>query len=192
MKKIIGILLLLLFPIVSFAQEQQEVLDEKTLKEFQKEKQQAEKKEAEKKLKELVDSMIENRSFVLEANYISGKSGSQIPVNSNLNFISVDSTEAVIQLGSPWGIGLNGVGGITVDGNITKYKFLKDSTKRGTSYSITMYIMSSMGIYDILLWVSQSGSATATIRGTTSGQLNYTGSLVPLSLSKVYKGQSSP
>ena len=50
--------------------------------------------------------------------------------------------------------------------------------------------MSNAGTYDIHLMVNPEGHADATIRGNWSGQLNYYGRLVPLGVSKVYKGMS--
>lgn len=136
--------------------------------------------------------MLKYQRFVLEANYVSGRTGELFPVNSNLNFMRLDSTKAVLQLGSTGGIGSNGVGGITLDGSVSKYQVKTNKTKRGKSYTVTFYVVTNLGTYDIVMFVSQSGNAEATIRGTTAGQLTYTGDLVPISLSTVYKGTSYP
>jgi hypothetical protein len=53
-----------------------------------------------------------------------------------------------------------------------------------------MMIMTSIGMYDIFLTVSPDGNASATIGGNWGGKLNYHGRLVPLGVSKVYKGRS--
>ena len=59
-----------------------------------------EKREAERELQyELTEYMLENRSFVLEADFLQGRFGSRVYVNSTINFIAVDSTEATIQIG---------------------------------------------------------------------------------------------
>ena len=137
--------------------------------------------------------MIQNHRFILEADYISGNTGRRYIVNSKLNFIMCDSTDAVIQLGSSTGMGYNGVGGITIDGRVTSYKLEEKQNKKGlTNYSITLYIASSLGVFDIQMWVSPSGSADATVRGNFAGAVTYSGKLVPLGQSRVYKGMSSP
>lgn len=194
MKKILFFLVMFMLPIVIYSQSEQDPSDKKAQKEIRKEKRRAERKAMEDSVKQVVKYMVENRSFVLEADYISGKSGSRIPVSSNLNFIIVDSAKSVIQLGSASSssIGYNGVGGITVDGTISRYELNKKENKSGVSYTITLYVNTSIGVYDIVLWISQSGNTTATIRGNTSGQLSYSGNIVPIEQSRVYKGHSYP
>jgi len=150
-----------------------EILSKKEQRKLAREHRLSEKHSEEEKRSEITEYMVQNQRFILEADYISGRTGSRYPVSSTLNFIFVDSTDAVIQIGSPSGIGYNGVGGITIDGRVTKYELTEKQNKRGTSYSITMYVMSSLGTYDIQLWVSQLGNADASIRGNFSGAVTY-------------------
>jgi hypothetical protein len=191
-------LLLILLIIMSaftnriYSQYEEPVMNKKEIKALEKEKRQAEKKEQEEYEKKLVEYMIDNKKFVLEADYLSGSSGSRIPVNSTLNFIVIDSNKVIIQLANSWGAGYNGLGGITLDGSITKYDIHKQEGKRGVSYSLTVFIMSSLGTYDIQFWISQNGYADASISGNTSGRLNYSGKIVPLKMSRTFKGQSYP
>jgi hypothetical protein len=192
MKKIVFLIGLLILPMVTYSQSEQQTPDKKTEKEIQKEKKKAEKKAAEDSVKRVITLMVENHRFVLEADYVAGRTGERIPVNSTLNFIIVDSAKAVIQLGRSTGVGSNGVGGITVDGTVSRYEFTKKENKNGVSFTITLYVNTSLGTYDIVLWVSQNGNTSATVRGNTSGQLNYTGTMVPLGLSRIYKGHSYP
>jgi hypothetical protein len=191
-KKQFLLFLLAFITLNTFSQYEEQVLDKKEIKALEKEKRLAEKKENEENTKKLVEYMIDNKQFVLEANYLSGRSGSRIPVNSNLNFISIDSTKGVIQLANTWGVGYNGVGGITVEGSITKYVVSKKESKHGTSYTIMVYFMSNLGMYDICLWVSQGGNADASISGISPGQLNYSGQLVPVETSRTYKAHAFP
>jgi hypothetical protein len=175
-----------------YSQYDEQVMTKEETKALEKEKREAEKKESQENEKKLVEYMLDNKKFVLEANYLSGNTGSRIPVNSTLNFITIDSLKGVIQLANTWGTGYNGLGGITVEGSITKYDLKKKETKRGTSYTIMIYFMSSLGMYDISLWVSSNGNADASISGITPGQLNYSGQLVPIQASRTYKGHSYP
>ena len=82
------------------------------------------------------------------------------------------------------------MGGTTVDGTLTRYE-VKNVGKNKSSYSISMIFNSSLGTYDITLMVSATGKADATIGGTWPGKINYHGELVPLALSRIYKGNSS-
>ena len=147
-----------------------------------------EKQKKEEWMKQVTQSMINNRRFVLEADYISGKSGTLIPVNPSINFIIVDSANATMQLGSATGVGGNGLGGITVSGNVSKYEAIRIEKKKYVAYNVLVIVFNNLGTYDIHLTVTDNGKADATIRSTTSGQVSYTGTLYPPEVSKVFKG----
>ena len=101
----------------------------------------------------------------------------------------LDSLKGTIQLGSAMSVGYNGVGGATIDGRITKYEYTVMG-KKEDSYSVMLTFMSPVGTYDITLMVTSQGYADASVRGNWSGQLNYHGKLVPLTLSRIFKGQA--
>jgi hypothetical protein len=171
----------------AYSQEETKQLSPKELRKLQKEQRKAEKAAEAERMAELTKLMVEQQKFVLEADFLSDKYGQRAPVTPTINFVLVDSLVGTIQFGDAQRIGYNGVGGATVDGRITKYEY-STVGKKGDSYSIQMIFMSSIGSYDISLMVSASGNADASIRGNWSGQLNYHGKLVPLSLSRIYKG----
>ena len=137
---------------------------------------------------EKTSQMIQQKTFVLEANWLSDKYGSRIPVEPNLNFISIDSSDVVLQIGSNGNIGYNGVGGVTLDGQLTSWKVRKNDKK--LNYMIQANVMTPIGIFDISMMVSADGQTNASITGLRNGQLNYTGNIVPLDMSRVYKGQT--
>lgn len=141
------------------------------------------------RMAEMTNQMVKLQRFVLEANFLSDRYGTRVPVSQNINFIMIDSLNATVQFGSAFTMGYNGVGGETFDGRITRYEYDMIGRKKDV-YSIKMIFMSSVGIYDILLTVNREGYADASIRGNWAGQLNYHGKLVPLGLSKVYKGHA--
>jgi hypothetical protein len=165
------------------------LIDKKEQRKLAREHRQAEKQAEALKKKQQVAELIDSHRFVLKANYINGSRGERQVVSSNLNFIIIDSTEATIQLGSGWGIGYNGVGGITVDGRITKFEVNKKESKKGVSYSVTVYILSGIGQYDVQFWISQNGSANATVRGNYPGSVTYSGDIVALKEARIYKAQ---
>jgi hypothetical protein len=163
--------------------------DIKEQKAYEKQKQrEAREKEREKNI-EMTSQMVKLHRFVLEADYLSNKYGVRIPVSRDINFIMVDSTDAVLQTGSAFTLGYNGVGGETVSGRITKFDYGMTG-KNKDSYSIRMVVLSPVGVYDITLLINPEGYADASIRGNWSGQLNYHGRLVPLGLSRVYEGHT--
>lgn len=189
MKSILALIFILGIGGSALAQDHQvqEQLDKKTLKKYQKmEKREREKMEEERRLKEM-KKLLESRQFVLEADYLSGRYGSLIPVVSNLNFIMIDSTTSVIQVGSASGMGYNGVGGITDEGRVTKFEL--DERKNG--YSLKVYTNSSLSSFTIFFNVSASGNATARISGMRGGTLTYHGDLTPINESYIYQGHTT-
>ncbi|MFC2080885.1 DUF4251 domain-containing protein [Bacteroidota bacterium] len=164
-----------------------EILTKSELKRLQKEQQKAEKEAELAKAAEITEFIIANQQFVLEADYLSNKSGERISVIPSINFVMVDSLTGTLQLGSAMDAGYNGVGGATIQGKISSYEYIKIGKKKD-SYSIRMIIMSSIGNYDITLMVSSHGRADANIRGNWGTTLSYHGKLIPLSESRVFKG----
>lgn len=189
MKTLTVLLSLLFFTGISFAQEEQ-VYTRKELKTIKKEERKAQQKARDEENRKLTDLMLKSHRFVLEADYLSNGKGQRMLVQSNLNFIAIDSIEATIQLARVSGVGYNGVGGITVDGRVTKYDLKVIQGKKDSSYTLTVFIMTSLGTYDITFMISSTGTTDATIRGTTTGQIRYNGHLVPIGVSRVYKGRS--
>jgi hypothetical protein len=147
------------------------------------------KKDAE--LKILYDStsqVLDNRQFVLEADFLDNLKGRRINVLSSLNFIQVDTTYSVIQIGSNNGIGYNGVGGITAEGKISNWKMEKNDKNK--SIQVSMTVMTNIGIYDVFMDISADGDASAVISGLRPGRLRYDGKIVPLDESSVFKGHT--
>ena len=185
MKKVTIIIIAALISMPAFTQELNRKEQRKLEKELKKEQQAA---EAEQKA-QVVTAMVELQRFVLEADMLRDKRGNSVPVVSNINFISADSLTGVIQVGSHTYIGRNGVGGITVDGNISQYKFSRH--EKSGSYNITYILRAPVESYDVQISARPDGRADATVRSTTWGdQLRYSGYLVPLGLSRVFKGMS--
>jgi hypothetical protein len=154
---------------------------------------QAQNKDEQRKAKEdaeykTTSNMLDSMSFVLEAYTLRDQWGNIANVSSSLNFIRVDSTQAVMQIGSNSRIGPNGVGGVTAKGRVSKWKL--DKNEKRKSFTLNFTVISPIGIYDILMFINSNGNATATISGLDPGKLIYNGNLVPLSQSRVYEGQS--
>ncbi len=179
MKKLFILLILAISANFVFAQNQ-----ENELKLTKKERRKA---EAEQKFM-MTKNMLENKNFVLETDYLQDKYGNRILVNPTINFVMVDSSEAVIQIGSNSGYGPNGVGGITAKGEISNWE-LKENEKKNTFF-LKMSVMTPIGIYDLHLNIGPTGQATADLTGLRAGHLTFDGDLVMLEESAVYEGHS--
>ncbi|HNR43272.1 MAG TPA: DUF4251 domain-containing protein [Bacteroidales bacterium] len=134
----------------------------------------------------LLNDLVTSRSFVVEADFLENKYGEKVPVSSSINFIMVNADEGVLQTGSNFRIGYNGVGGVTAEGTIGDYQVVKNP--KNLSYNVKFHIVTNLGSYDIFLTVFSDFRARATISGVTSAKLTYTGRFEDLSRSKVYKG----
>ena len=187
MKKAITIIAALLIAMAAYPQEQELSKREKKKLEKELRKEQAA-KEGEMKA-QVVALMVEYQRFVLEADMLRGKTGDQVQVSSNLNFIASDSITGVIQIGQNAYVGLNGVGGITVEGPVSNYKYTVNE-KNGV-FNVSYNLRSTTGTYDIRMTIFPDGRADATVSSNWPGQLNYAGYLVPLAQSRVYKGSTT-
>lgn len=132
--------------------------------------------------------MLENKDFVLESFALQNRYGYRIEVSSNLNFVAVDSTEAIIQIGSNYRLGPNGVGGVTARGPITKWNLKEDPKTK--SFNLQLTVMTKIGFYDLSLNISADGRADALLTGLSAGRLTFNGNLVPWQESSVYVGTS--
>ncbi len=131
---------------------------------------------------------IDSRQFVIEALFLADKHGQRIVVDPILNFIGIDHDKSAFQFGNGSDIGYNGVGGVTVEGNVTNYEV---SVNKKGIYSINFRISAPTGSVFVSMTVSPTGQADAVISGNTSTKLKYSGNLVPLNESRVYKGSTT-
>jgi hypothetical protein len=185
MRRVIIFLVAAAISLPAFNQE----LSRKEQRQLEKEMKREQKAAEAAQKSEIVTAMVELQRFVLEANTLRDKRGTSVPVASNINFISADSLTGVIQVGSNLYVGRNGVGGVTVEGKVSDYKFNRH--ERSGSYNISYILQTPVGSYDVQITAYPDSRADATVRSTTWGdQLRYSGYLVPLGLSRVYKGMS--
>ena len=143
---------------------------------------------------ELLDQMffdeakqaIEMKNFILEADHVMFKYGTTAFVSPNTNFVAVKGNKAVVQVAFNIPIsGPNGLGGITVNGNISGYKQTTD--KKG-KISVSMNVM-GVGISAQV----NKGSNNASVDispNFNSNNFSSTGSLLPMAKANVFKGNS--
>lgn len=151
-----------------------------------------EKKDAERAQQYLnfqaLDSLLKNKCFVLEADWLDNGYGVRRHVMSDINFIMVDSQKAVLQTGSSINMGWNGVGGATAEGNISGLKIERNEKK--LTFFLRFTVVSNIGFYDVAMTIYSNNNARATISGLTPGKLVYDGKIEALYNSRVYKGHN--
>jgi hypothetical protein len=187
MKKIAFITIIILLGGMVHAQDTGTLSPREQRKLLKEEKKRIEKEEAARYAK-LVEQMVTEPAFVLEADMLHDRYGQSVQVQSTINFLKVDSTHGVVQVGSPRYLGQNGVGGVTLEGPVSRYEVEKNE-KRGTYY-ISYGLRGTLGNYDVTISVSSNGRADARVSGNFSGSLRYSGRLVHPANSHVYKGTS--
>ncbi len=138
---------------------------------------------------QVLDSLLNAKTFVLEADYLQNKYGYRVPVISSLNFIKIDETNGVLQTGSNTGIGYNDVGGVTAEGSIGTWKIYKDP--KNLSYRLQFSLLTNIGHYDVSMTVNADNHATATITGLGPGELTWEGHLETIYNSRIFKGQNT-
>ena len=133
---------------------------------------------------------LQNQDFVLEADNVTTKNGATVFVNSATNFISVKGNRAVVQISpSNFTSGPNGLGGVTVDGNIMSQKITQGKDGR------IMLSMSVAGIginAQVEIYMSPgSNRASATIYPNfNTNTIWLSGTIVPYENSSVIEGMS--
>ena len=142
-----------------------------------------------------IGEILESRKFVLEAQKITDNEGLANPANRKLCFVMVDSSEIIIQ----WiaNCDNNGLGGITMRGEITSFDMKKQKIKKETQYSITMKCDMDNGRVngDLSMEIYSKSHADAILINHTSSifvpkEMKILGKIVPLEYSKVVIGSN--
>jgi hypothetical protein len=137
----------------------------------------------------ILDSLLNSKSFVLEADFLRNEYGERVNVVSTLNFIKVDKSNGILQTGSNFAMGYNGVGGVTAEGNVGSWEIDKDSKK--SICRLRFNLLTNIGNYDIFMIVTSDNHATASITGLGPGKLTWEGHLETIDNSRVFKGQDT-
>jgi hypothetical protein len=136
-----------------------------------------------------LDSLLNAKSFVLEADFLQNRYGDRIIVTPTLNFIKLNENNGILQTGSNWSMGSNNVGGVTAEGSIGKYELFKDPKRM--NFTLQFSLLTNIGYYDVQMTVMADASARATITGLGRGKLTWEGHLETIENSRVFKGQNT-
>lgn len=177
------ILTLLIFSIFSFADvavaQQQTKLSRKEKKEL-KRQQQHEQRQA-------ILDLFYSKKWVIEAHTVFDRYNQSFQLNPTINFVGVKDDEGALQLGFDGLIGWNGVGGVTVEGQVTRYEIREG---KGNPAINLRFQGRGVGSANINVTVNTSGQATARVNGDFGDRITFSGTIRALDKSTVYKGQS--
>ncbi|WP_082026362.1 DUF4251 domain-containing protein [Flammeovirga sp. OC4] len=130
---------------------------------------------------------IDSSSFVLEAIQVYDRYGNIENVNSNINFVKIAGDVAIFQLGFDGVVGLNGVGGITMEGRISGYEVEKlENGRVNVKFNVQGPIMSASMNFTM---DGEGNFANVKVRAQTENiELNFRGQIKHLNQSSVYEG----
>lgn len=134
------------------------------------------------------EKAVNDTAFTLEADQVMFKRGYTAHVSSNTNFVSVKGGNAIIQVAFNIPLsGFNGLGGITLEGNMSNFERSKD--KKGNIYvkmGVTGKGISAQVL--ITLWRGKNEATVAIQPNFNSNKLTLSGIILPLEKSNVFKG----
>ena len=133
---------------------------------------------------------LKTGSFVLEADNVTFPNGITRYVSSNTNYVQVDNGEGIVQTAFTnfaYNPGPNGLGGVTVQGNISGLSMKEDKdgnyfynfTIQGMAISATVFITLTGGTNQASVQISPNFN---------NNNMTMTGRLLPLSESEVFQG----
>lgn len=162
------------------------------------------KKAIEKRNREIKDSLehevavaaLKNRYYVLMADRLSIRGRMFLNPTPNTNFLLVQGDDAVIQLAANNGrLGLNGMGGITVEGKITGMRGGIPDKKGKISYEFTVTGPAVSAQVQLTLYEGCNQAVAIISPNFWSGNLTVYGNLVPydkMDFEKAIKGTTFP
>ena len=133
---------------------------------------------------------LKTGSFVLEANNVSFPNGIVRYVSSSTNYVQVDNGEGIVQTAFnnfAYTPGPNGLGGVTVQGNISGVELRED--KHGNYYY--NYTIQGLAISATVSITLTGGTNQASVRispNFNNNDMTMMGILVPLDESEVFQG----
>ena len=133
--------------------------------------------------------LLESKKWVIEAHTVFDRYNQSYQINPTINFVGVRDEEGALQLGFDGLIGWNGVGGVTIDGKITRYEIKQAKERANPSINIR-FQGRGMSSATINVSVNSSGLATAKVNGDFGDRITFTGMIKSLEESTVYKAQS--
>lgn len=149
-----------------------------------------EQKKAEKVAQhEQMKQLLADSNWAVTAHTLRDRRGNNAFVNPSTNFVAIAGEEALVQIAvDNFYPGLNGLGGQTLEGRLTKYT-VKDRGL-GKGFDIRMDFV-GIFTFNIWVWVSDNGNATLTLSGMRGQRLTYLGDISLLEDAGIFVGNQS-
>ncbi|VAW29561.1 hypothetical protein MNBD_BACTEROID07-1800 [hydrothermal vent metagenome] len=140
--------------------------------------------------REYYTKLLKEKYFVFQADFLIGPRGTSFVLSPNINFMSVDGDNVILQFGFEDAIGWNGVGGITVRGTLSDYQVHPGKKKNNLSMSSNIYLIGPGLPPSISLNVSDDGTAQLVVQPAGEPPFIVYGQIVSHKEAAIYIGQS--
>lgn len=138
--------------------------------------------------KKVLTELTKDQTLIIEANVLRGKYQQHYQVTGD-NFVLIEKDRVVLQTASSWGVGFNGLGGITLQGHVTKYEY--DVADGNRPIRITANVsMNGAGFGTLRINISADGSATATYQDNWGSRITFVGTAGDPEDSRVFEGMT--
>lgn len=134
-------------------------------------------------------SLVNERSFVIEANALYGRYMNRYEVIPSTNFVKVEGDIVTLQTAHGFSQGYNGLGGVTINGKITRYE-IKESEKNHSLQIAMAFTSPALGHCTLNMNIAADGTASARIRDNWGGRAVFSGEIISLDTSSVFEGMS--
>ena len=138
---------------------------------------------------ELAVAGIHDTLFVLEADQAFDRRGRSIMVDQSLNFVKIAKDEGVVQLSFSQLAGPNGVGGVTIEGRVSRY-IVETDKKGNTSIKVNTFGSSMNAEIFITLYAGSNQAEAQVSSATLPYKVRFIGELKHAYDSDVFQGNS--
>jgi len=176
---------------VPVVRAQDTTLTKKERKKLEKEKVRNEKAAREAAQKENIAKLLEKKFFVFKASRLYGPQGQSYSVSPSTNFFAVIDSIVIIQLAAEPLIGLNGVGGITLEGTTYRYTFDKNEDSNRPMV-VKSRVKRVKGSPYFTITVMDNGQADLNLVLSQGGTIRMSGEIFDPQEAGVFKGLTTP
>lgn len=135
-------------------------------------------------------SLLKGEHFVFQSDYFIGPNGYSHIVDPSLNFLSVNGSNAIVQLGLDGMVGSNGVGGVTARGSVLDYNFDQGKNLNSMVVDADMNLIGTGFPKYVHLDVSDDGTGRMTLQLGNGRSLTMYGQVVSQKKASIFVGQS--
>lgn len=144
----------------------------------------AERREMLAKNLDSITALMKEKTYALEATMLRDRYNTYNVLQDN-NFIKVDGNEIIIQTANINRMGTNGLGGITVRGQLISYDVKELDNNVSANMTVSTF---ALGTININISVNSAGNATADLRGNFGLQATFIGDFAPINDLRQYEG----